>query len=84
MQILCIETSKTPPGRDEGKIQKGKMYTSTSCNPHGKVIRGVDMWYQLEETNKEFIHHISLFLPLPSEEGMTFEKRREILTSFTL
>jgi hypothetical protein len=84
MQVLCIDSGtghKNPNIPKEVIPVVGKIYNVISTGPQQQICKGIDMWHKLKETGI-FFQHVSLFLPLPNEEGVTFAKRKEVLTHF--
>lgn len=75
-QILCIENSKSRNGQVLAK--KGNIYNSINQYPNGVILRGIDMWYDLEEFPNN-LFHVSLFIDLPNLEGEFNKKKVEEL-----
>jgi hypothetical protein len=75
MQVLCIQSLSYPGYRIH--VKKGEIYHPTFTGPQGVLWGGLDMWHRLEEFNPTDYAHVSLFIDLPSQEGVVFSKKVE-------
>ncbi len=77
MKVLCIQTSVPGAWCQDKAVIKGEIYTSIDCKPLNQIYNGIDMWHFLEERTDQY--HVSIFVELPGQEGVTFKKKEIVL-----